>query len=135
MIQFEVTEGPDQNVLAPLKYFQNQIYIGRSTGDLWIKDNDLFASHVMLEVIGAELLVHPQKGVNFYLINGKRATAIRKLKANDVIQIGQTKLKILAFEETPQVSKKVILNQKLQKLIEENASRLTVVESLTKQMK
>lgn len=135
MIHFEVIESPDQNVLSSFKYFQNQIYIGRSTGDLWINDNSLLASHAMMEVIGKELLVHPQKGVEFFLINGKRASNIRKLKVNDKVSFGNTTVKILAFEETIRDTKKEILNNKLNKLIEENSSRLNAVEKLTKLMK
>lgn len=135
MIHFEVTESPDQNVLSSFKYFQNQIYVGRSTGDLWIGDNSLLVSHLMLEVIGKELLIHPQKGVEFFLINGKRASNIRKLKMNDKVSFGNTTIKILGFEETIRESKKDVLNAKLNKLIEENSSRLNVVEKLTKLMK
>lgn len=104
-------------------------------GDLWINDNSLLTSHLMLEVIGKELLIHPQKGVEFFLINGKRASNIRKLKVNDKVSIGNTALKIIAFEETERASKKELLNNKLNKLIEENSSRLNVVEKLTKLMK
>lgn len=135
MIHFEVIESPDQNVLSGFKYFQNQIYLGRSTGDLWINDNSLLTSHVMLEVIGKELLIHPQRGVEFYLINGKRASNIRKLKVNDKITLGSTLIKVISFEETIRESKKEILNNKLKKLIDENSSRLNVVEKLTQLMK
>lgn len=135
MIHFEIIESPDQNVLSTFKYFQNQIYLGRSSGDLWVTDNSMLVSHAMLEVIGKELLVHPQKGVEFFLINGKRASNIRKLKANDKISFGNTTIKILGFEETVRDSKKEILNNKLNKLIEENSGRLNVVEKLTKLMK
>lgn len=135
MIHFEVSESPDQNVISSFKYFQNQIYVGRTTGDLWINDNSLLASHLMLEVIGKELLIHPQKGVEFFLINGKRASNIRKLKPNDKISIGNTTFKVIAFEETERASKKELLNNKLNKLIEENSARLNVVEKLTKLMK
>lgn len=135
MIHFEVTESPDQNVLSAFKYFQNQIYVGRSTGDLWISDNSLLVSHIMLEVIGKELLIHPQKGVEFFLINGKRASNIRKLKMNDKVSFGKTTIKILGFEETIRESKKELLNTKLNKLIEENSSRLNAVEKLSKLMK
>lgn len=135
MIHFEIIESPDQNVLSTFKYFQNQIYLGRSSGDLWVTDNSMLVSHAMLEVIGKELLVHPQKGVDFFLINGKRASNIRKLKANDKLSFGNTTIKILGFEETLRDSKKDILNNKLNKLIEENSGRLNVVEKLTKLMK
>lgn len=135
MIHFEILESPDQNVLSTFKYFQNQIYLGRSSGDLWVSDNSLLVSHAMLEVIGKELLVHPQKGVEFFLINGKRASNIRKLKANDKLSFGSTTIRIIGFEETIRISKKEVLNNKLNKLIEENSARLNVVEKLTKLMK
>lgn len=135
MIQFEITEGPDFNVHAPFKFFQNQIYLGKNSGDLWIEDPELLNIHIMLEVVGKDLLIHPQKGVPFYLLNGKRATTIRKLKSLDQIQIGKTHLKILAYEETVLESKKFVLDAKLSQLIKENSSRLAVVELLTKKMK
>ncbi len=135
MINIEIQASPDSNALAPFKYFQNQIYLGRSSGDLWIDDPDLFPTHIMLEVIGNELLIHPQKDVEFFLINGKRASNIRKLKMNDQISIGKTVFKIIGYEETARVSKKNILNQKLAKLIEDNSPRLSVIERLTQLMK
>lgn len=135
MINFEIIEGPDHNVLASYKYFQNQIYLGRNSGDLWINDGDLFTSHIMLEVLGAELLIHPQKGVEFYLINKKRASNIRKLKIHDQITIGKTVLRIIAFEESVRLNKKTLLDQKLQRLIDEDSPRLPVIERLTQLMK
>ena len=135
MIHFEVIKSSDENVLAQFNYFQNQIYIGRNQGDLWINDNELLNSHIMLEVIGNDLLIHPQKEVPFYLINGKRASVIRKLKVGDKITIGQTTLQISSFAETEKESKKQILNEKLNQLIEMNASRLIVIEALSKLMK
>jgi hypothetical protein len=135
MINFEISESPDNNVISTFKYFQNQIYLGRSNGDLWIDDHDLNPSHLMLEVINKELLIHPQKGVEFFLINGKRATAIRKLKPKDEVTVGKTVIKILDFDETSRQSKKEILNNKLNQLVQENSSRLNVVERLTKLIK
>ena len=135
MINFEIISGPDSNVLTTYQYFQNQIYLGRSLGDLWINDSELFPSHLMLEVVNGELLIHPQKDVEFFLINGKRASQIRKLKNQDIVTIGKTQIKILRFEETPQVSKKEILNEKLSKLMNENSHRLPVIERLTQRMK
>jgi hypothetical protein len=135
MIQFEITSSPDENVVAPICFHKNQIYIGRSNGDLLIKDNEIRNSHLMIEVIGPELLIHPQKDVEFYLINSKRASVIRKLKVGDIVGIGKTIIKIIAFQETKRVTKKEILNEKLNKLIEENSLRLPAIESLTKRMK
>jgi len=135
MINFEITSSPDSNVESTFMFYQNQVYIGRNSGNLWINDRELFHSHALLEVVGKDLLIHPQKGVEFYLINSKRASAIRKLKVNDQITIGQTVLKVLNFEETIFESKKSLLDSKLNKLVETNSSRLSVIENLTKLMK
>jgi hypothetical protein len=135
MINFVVNESPDNNVITSFQFFQNQIYLGRTSGNLCIDDKSLRESHVMLEVIGKELLIHAQKDVDFFLINGKRASAIRKIKVNDQITIGQTVLKVLAFEETAFEGKKNILDRKLDHLIETNSPLVPVIEQLTKLMK
>ncbi len=132
MIQFEILESPDQEAISTFEYFHNLIYIGRTSGNITIQDHSLLSSHLMIEVLGNEVIVHPQKDVEFYLINGKRATTPRKIKVNDRITIGKTILKLTSFAETPEQSKKDVLNQKLQELIDTGSQKLNVVESLTK---
>lgn len=135
MIEFEIVEGPDTDVRSTFKYHRNQVYLGYSSGDLFIKDKALKPSHLMIEAIGPDLLVHPQKDVEHYLINGKRATTIRKIKIGDKLSIGQTVLKILSFEETVHRTKKEVLDEKLTKLLDENSSKLPVIEAISKLMK
>lgn len=135
MVEIEILESPDSNILSKYKYHKNQLYLGRNTGDLWIQDPDLYTSHVFLEVLDKDLLIHPQRGVEFYLINGKRASAVRKIKVNDTITIGKTMVKILSFAPTQWETKKNVLNGKLSKLVEENSQKLNVIESLTRLMK
>ena len=86
----------------------------------------------MLEVVGQDVIVHPQKSVEFYLINGKRATTPRKLHAGEIVTLGNTKIKLISFEETAAYSKKNILNAKLDQLIEAGSQKLPVIESLSK---
>ncbi len=132
MIKFSITESPDQEVLSTFEYFHNLIYIGRKTGNLTIHDPALHGTHLLIEVVGEDMIVHPQKEVEFYLINGKRATTPRKVKLNDMVKIGNTTIKLIAFQETPVTSKKATLNKKLDHLIEENSHRLPVIEALSK---
>ncbi len=135
MINLEIQKSTDNNVLNNYQFFQNQIYLGRNTGDLCIEDNSILPSHVMLEVLGKELLIHPQKGVDFFLINGKRASNIRKLKMNDLITLGNTIIKICIFEETEIPVKRIILDKKLNQLVAEDSNRLPIIERLTQLMK
>jgi phage terminase large subunit len=134
MIHFQITQSPDLNVVTTFKYFLNQLYLGRS-GDLAIQDPELKRLHVMIEVIGQDLLIHPQGQVESFQINGKRATAIRKLKIGDNIGIGSSVIKILDFAESQSPTKKQILNNKLQRLMQQQSPRLGVIEALTQMMK
>jgi hypothetical protein len=89
----------------------------------------------MIEVVEKDLILHPQNGVESYLIDGKRSSTIRKIKTNQIITIGSTSFKVLNFQETDFKSKKTILDEKLNKLIEENSPRLAVIEKLGRMMK
>lgn len=135
MIQFEVVQSPDLNAKSVFKFYKNQVYLGKNSGDLHIHDLQLQSSHLILEVIGLELVVHPQKNVTSILINGKRATTVRKIKALDTIGIGNTLIKILSFEDTPLMSKKQVLDAKLNDLMNQNSPRIAIVEKITKSMK
>ena len=135
MIQIEFLQGPDKDILSNFQFFQNQIYLGRTSGTLLIKDPDLYKTHLMIEVIGNDLLVHPQKDVEFYLIDSKRSSTVRKIKRGQTLTIGSTKFKVLNFEETQFETKKNILDQKLSHLIETNSGRVEIIEQLSKMMK
>jgi hypothetical protein len=132
MIHLEIIDSPDKNILSDFQFFQNEVYLGRSSGNLFINDTELNKSHVMVEVVEKDLIIHPQKGVESYLIDGKRASNIRKIKAGQIITIGKTTFKVLSFVETGLQSKKKILDEKLGKLIESNSPRLVVIEKLAK---
>lgn len=135
MIQIEILESPDKDVETSFQFFHNAIYLGRTSGNLHIKDPGLNQTHLMIEVVESDLIIHPQKAVESYLLDGKRSTTVRKIKLNQKITIGHTTLKVIAFEETQFPSKKAILDQKLSQLIEQNSPRLSVIEKLSKLMK
>lgn len=89
MIHFEITQSPDLNVLTSFRFMKNEIYLGRRAHDLSISDLALKNIHLLLEIPETELLIHPQKDVDHYLINGKRATSIRKLKIGDTVSFAK----------------------------------------------
>lgn len=135
MIHLEIIASPDKNVETQFQFFQNEVYLGHSAGNLHIKDADLKASHVMIEVVEKDLIIHPQKDVESYLIDGKRASNVRKIKMNQKITVGKTTFKVVNFEQTDFPSKKNILDTKLNQLVEENSPRLAAIEKLAKLMK
>jgi hypothetical protein len=135
MIHLEIISSPDSNILTQFQFFQNELYLGRNSGNLHIQDPALLGSHVMVEVVEKDLIIHPQKGVEFYLIDGKRSSTIRKIKTGQIITIGTTTFKVVNFEETQNRTKKQILDEKLNQLVEENSPRLAVIEKLANLMK
>ncbi len=135
MIQFEITESPDQDVVGDYHLFKNEIYLGTLLTDIIIKDPEIRKSHAFIEVVENVLLFHPQKDVPFYLLNGKRALTIRKLKAGDVVQMGQTKIKIIGFSFSANQTRKEILDNKLQQFMNQQDARLDVIEKLGQLMK
>lgn len=135
MLEFDITESPDSDVVGHYHLSKNEIYLGQVLTDINIKDPLLLNSHAFMEVLADKLLFHPQKDIGHYLLNGKRALTIRKLKTGDTIQIGATKIKILAFNHTPNPSRKEILDGKLAQFIETQDPRLEVIELLGQMMK
>lgn len=135
MIHFEVIQCPNPNAQTTFKFLKNEVYVGKDKGDLSLGDPALESSHLLIEVPEQDLLVHPQKNVEYYLLNGKRTTSIRKLKVGDTLTIGKTIIKVLGFERTEYPSRKDILNSKLAKLMEEGSPRLSVIEKITKLMR
>jgi hypothetical protein len=135
MIHLEILTSPDKNIETQFQFFQNEVYLGFSSGNLHIKDAELKASHVMIEVVEKDLIIHPQKDVESYLIDGKRASNVRKIKMNQKITVGKTTFKVVNFEETTFHSKKSILDSKLNQLVEENSPRLAAIEKIAKLMK
>lgn len=135
MIHFEIQNSPDLNVKSAFTFHKNDVYLGSHTGDLVIRDSGLRASHLILEVVEGDLLVHPQKEVDFYLINGKRATSVRKIRVSDTLTIGNTTLKILGFDHTKLTTKKEILDVKLAHLMETSSPLIPVIEKISRLMK
>jgi hypothetical protein len=129
MIHIEISN------VGTFKFLKNEIYLGRKALDLSLEDLGMKDNHLLLEVPEADLLVHPQKDVDHFLLNGKRSTSIRKLKVGDTVLAGNTQIKILGFERTEYPSKKEVLDRKLGELIDANSNRLPVIEKLSKMMK
>lgn len=135
MIEIEFIDSPDPRIKQSFIFHLNQLYLGRQGENLFILDPDLKDSHVMIEIVDNDLIIHPQSGVDSYLIDGKRASTIRKIKTNQMITIGHTSFKISRFEETKFATKKFILDTKLAQLMEKEDIKLNSIEILAKAMK
>lgn len=135
MIEFEIMESPDSDVIGHYLIHKNEIYLGQILTDINIKDPLLLGSHAFMEVLEDKFLFHPQKDIGHYLLNGKRALTIRKLKNYDIIQIGKTKIKIISYQYKYYPSRKEILDQRLASFIASQDPRLEIIEMLGQMMK
>jgi hypothetical protein len=135
MIEIEFIDTPDHRIKENFIFHQNEIYLGRRGENFFILDPELKDSHMLIEIIENELIIHPQSGVEFYLIDGKRASTIRKIKTQQKITIGKTTFKINKFEATNFPSKKFLLDSKLALLMEKDDVKLNSIEILAKAMK
>lgn len=135
MIEFEIIRSPDLDIQQIYSLYYNQIIIGRTRGHTLIDDHQILDSHLMLEVIENDLIVHPQPGVTHYLLDGKRATNVRKIKVGQKITIGGTELVIKDFKETVFKTKKMILDEELAHLMEIDSPKLAIIEEIAGMMK
>jgi hypothetical protein len=130
MITLEILGTPDPLVTGTFRFHQNQLTLGQRNCTLNVDDPQMPPGYLLIEVAEGSLVVHPPKDHPTYLLNGKRATSVRKLKPKDEITLGQTSLRILEFAQTETQGRKEILGQKLEELIRENSPRLAVIEAL-----
>jgi len=132
MISFKIIQSNDYEIInQTYTFYQNLIYLGHSQGHFYIKDPLVIDNHLMLEVIDNDLYIHPHAKVEFFLVDGKRSTSIKKIKPNQIITIGSTQIEILKFNQTELLLRKEILDIKLKQMIDNQDPRLTVIEELS----
>ncbi len=134
MIKIECLSSPDLNATGIYDFGQNMIYIGRTNTDITLIDLAWPQNAMVLEVIDEQFFVHPQKDLEFFLVNGKRCTGVKKIKRNDLITLGETVFKLVDFSESHFKSKKQILDEKLGQLVSSNDPKLNIIRKLTEVM-
>jgi hypothetical protein len=134
MIKIHCLETSDTNALGVYEYGQNMIYLGRKNTDFILNDLTWPENAMFFEVIEDQFYVHPQKSLEYFLINGKRCTGVKKIKRQDSITIGQTKIKLLDFSNSSFPTKKQVLDGKLGEIVQTNSPKLEMVRKLTEVM-
>ena len=99
MITIEITRSPDRDIINQFKYFRNEILIGSSEScDLVIKDSGISGTHFLMRAKESGLFCRNYRENDFYLSNGKKISGSKMHKVDDVIEIGDTSIRIVAFE-------------------------------------
>lgn len=134
MLEIQVTACPDPDYQGTWRFHKNQIYLGAPEGD--VSPAGLLPSFAfMIEVLPDFMQAQPGPAVEFWLLNGKRATKPRTIKAGDEIQVGDIRLKIMAGEYREPISKKQHLEARLKALIAAESPLLSLIQVLNAKTK
>ena len=134
MIEVHVKSCPDPEYEGVWRFHKNQIYLGAPEGD--ISTAGLLPSFAfMIEVLPEFMQAQPGPRIEYWLLNGKRATKPRTIKIGDEIQIGEIKLKIIAAEHRETISKKQLLDARLKALIAQDSPLLSLIQVLNAKTK
>ena len=129
MLEIHITTCTDPEYEGVWRFEKNQIYFGHPEGD--ISPVGMLPSNAfMLEVLPDFLQAHPGPIMEYWLLNGKRATKSRKLKVGDQVQVGEVTFKVTAAEYREVQSKKQILDARLKALVEQQSPLLELVHLL-----
>jgi hypothetical protein len=117
MIEIEIIKSADLDFVGKWKFYKNSIYLGYPEADILV--TDLMQSYAfMIEILPTGLQVIPHPKIEYWLLNGKRATQPRRIKMGDQVQVGETLFKVIDCMFVENKSKKEFLDEKLAELVE-----------------
>lgn len=134
MIEVHVTDAADPEYLGTWTFRKNQIYLGHPAGDI-APQGLLFSYAFMIEVLPEFIQVQPHPELEFWLLNGKRATKARKVKLGDRIQVGELALTVTSAAHQELPTKKQLLDRRLKDLVSGQAPVLELIQALNPKTK
>lgn len=135
MLAIEVISCPDPEFEGVWRFHQNQVYLGYPEGDIAPQVDGLVSFAFLIEVLPDLVQATPHPDVPFWLLNGKRATRPRRLRIGDMITVMNIKMKILEVSFDELVSRKTILDARLQELLASSSPILPVIKMLREKTK
>ncbi len=131
MIDINICESSDQKRLGHYLFHSNSITFGCGQyDDLLSLDQDIKANHLTLEIQEFKLYLKLNGSVDFILVNGKRTTARKVLKAKDKLTIGKTQIIINNFLIEKRNERKTFLNKKVDELKESESKLIPILQEL-----
>ncbi len=101
MLKIELTASPDRLMLGTYEFFHRGIIIGSATqSDLILDDSEVDPIHLYLFSTRKGLFIRSLLDGPAFFINSKKVKGHHPLQVDDVIRIGKSELKILAYVET-----------------------------------
>ena len=131
MIIIEVLKCTNLESTGEYSFYKNLVYIGSShKADLLFNDSNLFPTHLFLEVIDNKLLIHPNKDLDFFLIDGKRTTSIKYVKVGQQVSFSDYIVQIKYFTHTHLEDLRSYLNNKTDEMIKNNPRKLELISKI-----
>lgn len=131
MIQLTVNTSLDKNKIGETIFNKNLIYIGNDhLCDLYIKEDQILANHLIIEIVESKMIIHPHKDIEFFLVNGKRSTGHKFVVPGDKVKVGETEFTITNFIETVYTPAKEQLNKLTDELINEESPLLDIIQEI-----
>ena len=134
MIEIELTntESSDQN--GRIKFGKNSISIGNHPYcDLYLPHPDLIRDHVIFNIENNKIHLHPNKLINFVIVDGKRTTSAIIFKIGSVLVLGPFNIKLLTFEISEFIPMNKKINEITDKLIQEKSPFLDILKSFNEE--
>lgn len=136
MITIELTKCPDPLKIGEYPFHKNQIYIGSNiSADLYINDPNVYFNHFFIEIVENKLLLHPHQSSDYFLIDGKRTTSMRYLKAGQKVGLNSIEFTIKSFSETLVQTFRDTLNTNTDQLINENSQLINFISKIEEQLR
>lgn len=128
MIHINVTDAIDTDLIGDFYFTKNLIYIGKSEGDLRIDSEKIMNQHLFIEIFESKMIAHPNKKLEYFLVDGKRTTGPKFLKVGMTIDLGVIKFKLVNFMQTRFETPREKLNQITDELIANNHPMIEVIQ-------
>jgi pSer/pThr/pTyr-binding forkhead associated (FHA) protein len=133
MIRFEVLESPSTDDIHEYAFYFPKFFIGRSKKcHFYLKDSYLEGIHMMVECRQGGVQI---KNVNalFYYINGKKIVGERLIQVGDIIEIGQTSVKLTVYSAST-MNWPIKLEEKYDRFYEEASEYIELLEAVENEL-
>ncbi len=135
MIEIEIIQSPDPEVMGLRSFCKNIVYIGNNKGDVLIRDDKIIDYHLTIEVNAYNIYAHIHPNIPYFHLNGKRTSGIINLVPGNLLTIGNTTIAFKDASYQEELSKRDILNTKLNQLIEADAPELEILALLEQRVR
>lgn len=131
MIAIEIIDCPDSDYLGPWRFHANTLELGGSAGDVRLLGCGLPASALSIRLENNEVIAEPSAQLEFWHLNGKRATLPRRLRPTDEFVVGNVRMRLLETKWELEETKKQLLDRRLAERKNSNDPLMGLIKALS----